>query len=36
MGLNRKLIERKNAPNFWREPPRGLLVYLFVLNQNTL
>ena len=36
MGLNRKSIERKNAPKIWREPPRWLLVYLFILNQNTL
>ena len=36
MGFNEKSIERKNAPKIWREPPRGLLVYFFILNQKTL
>ena len=36
MGFNGTSIERKNAPKIWREPPRGLLVHLFILNQNTL
>ena len=36
MEFNGKSIERKNASKIWREPPRGLLLYLFVLNQKTL
>ncbi|WP_455490173.1 hypothetical protein [Granulicatella sp.] len=33
---NQSEFQRKNAPKIWRDSQREVLVYLFILNQNTL